>query len=102
MARLRGSVFLVKYLTRVLLTKNNTRVLLPDMENVQTYTAFAGHRRVVSGPLHRMFRRGKDFLDHTKSKQNPPFQNTTARQIDFNLRAAFDETLKNEYFHLKS
>jgi hypothetical protein len=71
------------------------------MDNVETYTAFAGHRRVVSGPLQRMFRQAKEYLEHGKGDQILIFEDHTGRQVDFNFRGTFGEALKQVSSHVK-
>jgi uncharacterized protein len=58
-----------------------------------TYTAFAGDRRIVSGPRDRMLRGTWRRLHAGESQTVLIFDDETGRQVDFDLRGSADEVV---------
>jgi hypothetical protein len=58
-----------------------------------TYTAFAGDRRIVSGPLEGMLRKTWRRLHAGESETVLIFDDETGRQIDFDFRGSADEVV---------
>jgi hypothetical protein len=63
------------------------------MENERTYTAFAGHRQIVSGNLRTMVLGTKEHLDRGESEPVLIFEDKTGNQLDFDFRGTPDEVL---------
>ena len=64
------------------------------MEAEATYTAFAGERRIASGPLGRLIPQVKAHLDRRRDDPVLIFEDRTGRQIDFDFRGTSDEELR--------
>lgn len=63
------------------------------MDAQSTYTAFAGSRRVATGPLDRLLPAVKAFVDGTDSLQILIFEDQTGKEVDFDLRGSVQEVL---------
>jgi len=59
-----------------------------------TWTAFAGHRIIASGPLHAMLRATKLLLDKGESDPVLIFEDQTGRQVDFNFQGTLEQVLE--------
>lgn len=66
------------------------------MDPHRTYTAFAGDDRVVTGDLPTMLRAVKELLERDGNAAPLIFDDTTGRQVDFDLRGTVDEVLARE------
>lgn len=66
------------------------------MEAEGTYTAFAGHRRIVTGSLETMLRGTKACLDAGESGALVIFEDATGRPVDFDFRGAVEEVVERE------
>ncbi len=63
------------------------------MNEAPTYTAFAGDQRVASGDLATTLRAAKAYLDRRPRAQLLIFDDSTGRQVDFDLRGSADEVV---------
>jgi hypothetical protein len=63
------------------------------VEDTQTFSAFAGDRCIVSGPLEALLCAVKAQLDRDPVAQILIFEDGTGRQIDFDFRGTTDEVL---------
>jgi hypothetical protein len=66
------------------------------METSATYLAFAGPRRVATGPLRDVLPLLKQRFDQDRSELVLVFEVETGRQVDFDLRGSLDEVLERE------
>jgi hypothetical protein len=64
------------------------------MENERTYTAFAGHERIVTGDLRTMLLETKKRLDAGEQETVLIFDDRTGKQIDFDFRGTPDEVVE--------
>ncbi len=65
-----------------------------SMEHEDTYTAFAGVRRVAEGALRDVLAILKQRFDRDNSDLVLVFEVETGRQVDFDLRGSFDEVME--------
>jgi hypothetical protein len=63
------------------------------METIQCYTAFAGTKRIARGEIQATLRRCKLQLDSGDSSTLLIFEDSSGRQLDFDLRGSIDEIL---------
>ena len=63
------------------------------MEDRQTFSAFAGERCIVSGPLQTMLRTTKEWFDRDPGERVLIFEDRTGRQVDFDFRGTADEVV---------
>lgn len=64
---------------------------MDDTTNGGTFTAFAGHKQVVSGDAEAMIAGVKRYLDRHPDEGVLVFEDRTGRQIDFDLRGTVEE-----------
>ena len=64
------------------------------MDSEATYTAFAGARRLATGPLREVLPVLKKRFDKDRSALMLVFDVATGRQVDFDLRGSLDEVLE--------
>jgi hypothetical protein len=65
----------------------------------QTYSAFAGHRRVAAGDLQTMLGGAKAYLDKHEHNSVLIFEDRTGAQIDFDFRGTMDDVLERLSTH---
>jgi len=63
------------------------------MTQDQTYTAFSGHSMLSAGPLPQVLGDLKSRFAQDQSSSILVFEDQSGRQVDFDLRGAFDEVL---------
>lgn len=63
------------------------------MEDAQTFSAFAGDRCIVSGPLEAMLLATKARLERDPGEPILIFEDRTGRQVDFDFRGTPDEVV---------
>jgi uncharacterized protein len=63
------------------------------MEGQQTYTAFAGVKRIATGDVRTMLLATKQCLDGGEAEQVLIFEDETGRQIDFDFRGTPNDVL---------
>ena len=63
------------------------------MEDKQTFSAFAGERLVVAGPLEAFLPSIKERFDQEPTEPLLIFEDRTGRQVDFDLRGTVDEVV---------
>lgn len=63
------------------------------MEDIQTFSAFAGEQRVVAGALHKVLVALKARFEVDPGERILVFEDATGRQIDFDLRGTLEEVL---------
>jgi hypothetical protein len=63
------------------------------MESARTVTAFAGSRRVATGPLAAVLRKAKPLVDRSDGEPVLFFEDDTGRQVDFDFRGTADEVV---------
>jgi hypothetical protein len=63
------------------------------MDDVRTYTSFAGVRRIVSADLKTMLLQTKEYLDRDGGDSVLIFEDQTGRQVDFDFRGAPQEVV---------
>ena len=61
------------------------------MDNERTFTAFAGHSKLASGPLAEVLRSLKSRGEEESALL--VFEDQTGRQVDFDLRGTMEEVL---------
>jgi hypothetical protein len=59
-----------------------------------SYTAFAGARRLVRGPLEEMLRKVKRRLDADAEPRVLIFEDATGRQVDFDFSGSIEEVIE--------
>lgn len=59
----------------------------------RTFTAFAGHLRLASGPIEQAVRRTKEYVDGGGGETVLVFDDRTGEQIDFDLRGTPEEAI---------
>ncbi|MCC7381080.1 MAG: DUF2239 family protein [Deltaproteobacteria bacterium] len=64
------------------------------MSEPETYTAFAGAKRVASGGLKVMLTAVKDHVDRLGDHGVLIFEDRTGRQVDFNLTGTLEQVLR--------
>jgi hypothetical protein len=67
-----------------------------DNDTNRTYTAFAGHRMLATGPLRETLRRTKEQIDRGGSDPILIFEDQTGQQVDFDFRGTLDEVWERE------
>ncbi len=63
------------------------------MDDVRTYTSFAGVRQIVSADLKTMLLQTKEYLDRDEGDSVLIFEDQTGRQVDFDFRGAPQEVV---------
>src|SRR5687768_566815 len=63
------------------------------MEDIQTFSAFAGDQRIVSAELEAMLLAAKARLDRDPSASILIFEDRTGRQVDFDFRGTAEEVV---------
>ncbi|MDB5214656.1 MAG: uncharacterized protein JWO86_2583 [Myxococcaceae bacterium] len=63
------------------------------MEDILTFSAFAGEQRVVHGELHPVLLALKKRFDVDPGERILVFEDATGRQVDFDLRGTIDQVL---------
>jgi hypothetical protein len=63
------------------------------VEDIQTFSAFAGEQRVVSGMLQKVLVALKARFDVDPGERILVFEDATGRQIDFDLRGTIEEVV---------
>ena len=63
------------------------------MDDVRTYTSFAGVRQIVSADLKTMLLQTKEYLDRDGGDSVLIFEDQTGRQVDFDFRGAPQEVV---------
>ena len=67
------------------------------MDELQTYSVFAGERLLLSGPLVEILRGTKQYIDERERQDGDPsvliFEDETGRQVDFDFRGTPEEVL---------
>jgi uncharacterized protein len=63
------------------------------VDTEQTFTAFAGDRRIATGSIQETVLRTKECLDSGETKQILIFEDRSGRQIDFDFRGTPDEVI---------
>jgi hypothetical protein len=71
------------------------------METETTYAAFAGPRRIATGPLPEILPVLKQRFDADRSEPVLVFDLETGRQVDFDLRGTLGEVLEREERRLR-
>lgn len=69
------------------------------MENPRTFTAFAGHSLLRSGPVAEVVRALRDRLDRDAAATLLVFEDRTGVQVDFDLRGTGDECVARLAHH---
>ncbi|MBI5832705.1 MAG: DUF2239 family protein [Armatimonadetes bacterium] len=64
------------------------------MERERTYTAFVGEQRIATGEVRAMLRAVKAQAAESARDRLLIFDDTTARQVDFDLRGTADEVIE--------
>jgi hypothetical protein len=64
------------------------------METENTYTSFAGHRRIVTGDLRTMLLRTRERLERGEGEGLLIFDDRTGRQVDFDFRGTPEEVVE--------
>jgi hypothetical protein len=63
------------------------------MDDEKTYSAFAGERRIASGPLQAMLRATKAHLERAEDARLLIFEDQTGQQVDFDFSGTLAEVL---------
>lgn len=63
------------------------------MQDIQTFSVFACEKRVVSGALREVLVALKERFEVDPGERILVFEDTTGRQVDFDLRGTIDEVL---------
>src|SRR5690606_7499538 len=66
------------------------------MDQAQTYTVFAGERRLFRGDLRAMLAHTKAFLDEHDERAVLIFDDESGRQVEFDFSGTLDEVLARE------
>ena len=64
---------------------------MEEREGERTFTAFAGHKRVVTGGVKEMIAGVKRYRERHAGEGVLVFEDGTGRQIDFDLRGTVEE-----------
>ena len=79
--------------TRMLLTAEFYPGIIPPMNALRTYTAFAGDRQIATGPLRTLLPKAKACLDRDEQETVLVFDDDTGREVDFDFRGTADDVV---------
>lgn len=66
------------------------------MDSESTYTAFAGQRMLANGDLRDVLSTTKEYVEREDDPRVLIFEDTTGRQVEFDLSGALSEMLERE------
>ncbi len=66
------------------------------MEQQSTYSVFAGQRHLITGELHSVLVRTKEYLERAADPRVLIFDDESGRQVEFDFRGTVDEVLARE------